>query len=65
LQVGKEMWALNPTGNLLNATRELLDGAYAALDRGVLRAVLREHLPHRDRPYLDVLHAEDTNGAVT
>jgi hypothetical protein len=65
LQLGKEWWALVPKGALQEAMRELLDGAYAALSRGVLREVLREHLTHRDRPYLDVLHPEDTNGAVT
>ncbi len=65
LQLGRELWALVPTGPLLEQTRALLDGAYAALGRGVLREVLREHLTHRDRPYLDVLHPEEANGEVT
>jgi hypothetical protein len=65
LHLGKELWTLVPTGPLLEQTRALLDGAYAALGRGALREVLREHLTHRDRPYLDVLHPEEANGEVT
>ncbi len=38
---------------------ELLDAAYAALGRDVLREVLRVHRAGRDRPWLDVLQEEE------
>jgi hypothetical protein len=64
LHLGREMWAQVPTGPRLDEMRTLLDDAYKALGREVLREVLGQHLTHRDRPYLDVLHQEDGNGAV-
>jgi hypothetical protein len=60
LKLGKELWATATTGPRLEYARELLDAAYVALNRPVLRTVLREHLAHRDRPWLDVLQPEET-----
>ena len=57
LKLGKELWAVGGPNNSAYAF-ELLDGAYAALGREVLREVLRAHREGRDRPWLDVLQDE-------
>ncbi len=54
LKLGKELWAVGGNRNSDYAF-ELLDAAYPALGRDVLRAVLRAHRAGRDRPWLDVL----------
>ena len=63
LRLGKGLWATGALGQRGVYAVELMDAAYAALGRETLRRVLREHWAHRDRPWLDVLHPEDTNGA--
>lgn len=59
LLAGKELWAVSKPRHQEYAA-ELLDAAYAALGREVLRQVLRTHVEHRYRPYLDILHREGT-----
>jgi hypothetical protein len=57
LKLGKDLWATGgecPSGYAY----ELLDAAYAALGRGVLREVLRAHRGHRDLPSVDILENE-------
>jgi hypothetical protein len=57
LKLGKELWA---AGRKYAGTAfDLLDAAYEALGRDVLRAVVREHRAHRDRRWLDVLQEDD------
>ncbi len=58
LKLGKDLWAIGGPRHQAYAA-ELLDAAYAALGRDLLRQVLRTHLEHRDRPYLDILHREE------
>jgi hypothetical protein len=57
LKVGKELWAAGGEKKSEYAF-ELLDAAYAALGRDVLREVLRVHRAGRDRPWLDVLQED-------
>ena len=57
LKLGKELWAVGGERKGAYAF-ELLDGAYAALGREVLRDVLRADTSGRDRPWLDVLQDE-------
>jgi hypothetical protein len=54
LKLGKELWAVGGEKKTEYAF-ELLDAAYTALGRDVLREVLRAHRAGRDRPWLDVL----------
>jgi len=58
LKLGKDLWAMGGERHQGYAV-ELMDAAYAALGRDVLRQVLRTHLEHRDRPYLDILHKQE------
>jgi Uncharacterised conserved protein (DUF2228) len=61
LKLGKELWPLH--GERKTAySYELLDAAYAALGREVLREVLRTHREHRDLPSVDILVAESELG---
>jgi hypothetical protein len=57
LKLGKELWAAGGEHQTMYSY-ELLDAAYKALDREVLRNVLREHRAHRDLPTVDILQAE-------
>jgi Uncharacterised conserved protein (DUF2228) len=57
LKLGKDLWALGG-GERSEHAYELLDSAYAALGRGVLREVLRIHRANRDLPSVDVLENE-------
>ncbi len=61
LKLGKDLWA---SGRKCHAAYafELLDGAYAALGRDVLREVLREHRSHRELPSVDILENEAGSG---
>jgi hypothetical protein len=54
LKVGKELWAVGS-----DRAVELLDAAYSALGRDVLVEVLRAHQAGRDRPWLDVMQADE------
>ena len=58
LKVGKELWAVGSVKHSAYAF-ELLDAAYAALGRDVLREVLRTHRAGRERPWLDVLQEDE------
>jgi hypothetical protein len=54
LKLGKDLWAT--TGKRKTAyAYELLDGAYSALGREVLRRVLHTHRADRDLPSVDIL----------
>jgi Uncharacterised conserved protein (DUF2228) len=55
LKLGKDLWA---TG--WDEAWDLLDAAYAALERPILREILKVHHEHRDRPWLDVLHNDES-----
>jgi hypothetical protein len=57
LKLGKDLWAAGGEHQTMYSY-ELLDAAYGALGRDVLRAVLREHRAHRDLPTVDILQAE-------
>jgi hypothetical protein len=57
LKLGKDLWAAGGEHQTM-FSYELLDAAYEALDRDVLRRVLREHRAHRDLPTVDILEAE-------
>jgi hypothetical protein len=57
LKLGKDLWAVGGERHTEYAY-ELLDAAYAALGRGVLREVLRQHRGHRDLPVADILALE-------
>ncbi len=57
LKLGKDFWAVGGDDRAALAF-DLLDSAYAALGRGVLRDVLRAHRAHRDRPSVDILGAD-------
>ena len=57
LKLGKKLWVAAP--KYAATAFDLLDAAYAALGRDVLRAVVREHRAHRDRPWLDVLQEDE------
>jgi hypothetical protein len=59
LKLGKDLWAI-PGEKRAAYAAELLDAAYAALGRDVLRQVLAAHLRERDRPWLDSLHEDDS-----
>ena len=58
LKLGKELWAIGGERRSEYAF-ELLDAAYAALGREVLREVLRAHRAGRERPWLDVLQEDE------
>jgi hypothetical protein len=57
LKLGKDLWAAGGEHQTMYAY-DLLDAAYEALGREVLRNVLREHRAHRDLPTVDILEAE-------
>jgi hypothetical protein len=57
LKLGKELWPL-PGERKAEYAYELLDAAYAALGRDMLRQVLRTHRRHRDLPSVDIFDAE-------
>jgi hypothetical protein len=57
LKLGKELWPLEG-GRRTDYAYELLDAAYAALGREMLRRVLRTHREHRNLPSVDILSAE-------
>ena len=57
LKLGKELWPLRGERKTAYAY-ELLDAAYEALGREVLREVLRTHREHRDLPSVDILANE-------
>ena len=61
LKLGKELWPL-PGERKAEYAYELLDAAYAALGRPVLREVLRTHREHRDLPSVDIFDAEKGAG---
>jgi hypothetical protein len=56
LKLGKDLWA-TPGERQRSLAWELLDAAYAALGRDVLRQVLDHHREHPHLPYVDILHA--------
>jgi hypothetical protein len=58
LKLGKDLWALGGPERTEYAY-ELLDAAYAALRRPVLREVLRVHRANRDLPCVDILEMEE------
>ncbi|HEY7158541.1 MAG TPA: ADP-ribosylation family protein, partial [Gemmataceae bacterium] len=57
LKLGKDLWAVGGERHTEYAY-ELLDAAYAALGRDVLRDVLRVHRENRDLPSVDILENE-------
>jgi hypothetical protein len=57
LKLGKDLWAVGGERHTEYAY-ELLDAAYAALGRDVLREVLRVHRANRDLPSVDILENE-------
>jgi hypothetical protein len=57
LKLGKDLWAVGGERHTEYAY-ELLDAAYAALGREVLREVLRVHRANRDLPSVDILDNE-------
>lgn len=57
LKLGKDLWAVGGERHTEYAY-ELLDGAYAALGREVLREVLRVHRANRELPSVDILENE-------
>ncbi len=61
LKLGKELWPL-PGARKTEYAYELLDAAYAALGREVLRQVLRTHREHRELPSVDIFDAERETG---
>ena len=61
LKLGKELWPRHGRHKTEYAY-ELLDAAYAALGREVLRQVLRTHREHRDLPSVDIFDAERETG---
>ncbi len=56
LKLGKELWA---TGIKRSQAWDLLDAAYAALGRDVLRQVLANHRAFPNLPFVDILHVEE------
>jgi hypothetical protein len=61
LKLGKDLWAAGGEHQTMYSY-ELLDAAYEALGRDLLRQVLREHRAHRDLPTVDILEAEAHEG---
>ena len=57
LKLGKDLWAVGGERHTEYAY-ELLDAAYAALGREVLRKVLRVHRANRELPSVDILENE-------
>ncbi len=57
LKLGKDLWAAGGEHQTMYAY-ELLDAAYEALKREVLRKVLQQHRTHRDLPTVDILEAQ-------
>jgi hypothetical protein len=55
LKLGKDLWATGDEGQRMYAY-DLLDAAYTALGRDVLRQVLAHHREHPHLPYVDILH---------
>jgi Uncharacterised conserved protein (DUF2228) len=62
LKLGKDLWAVGGERHTEYAV-ELLDAAYAALKREVLREVLRQHRVHRHLPLVDILALEEQGSA--
>ncbi len=58
LKLGKDLWAIGGERHTQYAY-ELLDAAYAALGREVLRHVLRVHRENRNLPSVDILDNDD------
>ena len=59
LKLGKDLWAT--TGSTKTSyAYELLNAAYEALGREILRDVLQTHRANRDLPSVDILDDEDT-----
>jgi hypothetical protein len=58
LKLGKELWATRRKRHRALAY-DLLDAAYDALGRDVLRQVLAHHREHPRLPYVDVLHINE------
>jgi hypothetical protein len=58
LKLGKDLWAVGGERHTEYAY-ELLDAAYAALGRQVLREVLRIHRENRELPSVDILENEE------
>jgi hypothetical protein len=56
LKLGKDLWAMTGRKKRRYAC-DLLDAAYAALGRQVLRQVLASHRAHPDLPTVDILEA--------
>ncbi len=64
LKVGKDLWAIGGRQRT-DYAYELLDGAYAALDREFLRHVLQTHRENRELPTIDLFEYEkDKNGHI-
>jgi hypothetical protein len=61
LKLGKDLWAVGG-GRRDEYAYELLDAAYAALGRDVLRGVLRAHRAHRHLPSVDIFENEAMGG---
>ena len=61
LKLGKELWPLHGERKTEYAY-ELLDAAYQALGRDVLRRVLHTHRENRDLPSVDIFDAEKDTG---
>jgi hypothetical protein len=57
LKLGKDLWAFGGEHQTMYAY-DLLDAAYAALGRDVLRRVLAVHRENRDLPTVDILDEE-------
>jgi hypothetical protein len=57
LKLGKDLWAFGGEHQTMYAY-DLLDAAYEALGRDILRRVLAAHREHRDLPTVDILQAE-------
>ena len=57
MKLGKDLWAVGGERHTEYAY-ELLDAAYAALGREVLREVLRVHRANRELPSVDILDNE-------
>jgi hypothetical protein len=57
LKLGKELWSLGGEPATASAC-ELLETAYTALGREVLRNVLQTHRANRDLPWVDILQCD-------
>jgi len=61
LKLGKDLWSFGSESRTEHAY-ELLNAAYEALGRDVLREVLQVHRANRDLPSVDILENEEGNG---